>query len=88
MSFLDELVKWLPENQPDVKDAVKRTLAVLKQNGNRFIIANSTWGPTVNRASGISIYFPSAAQYLTDYSDLQFSKKYSWNRFLESLFKL
>jgi hypothetical protein len=87
-SFLDELIKWLPENQPEVKDAVKKTLAVLNQNDNRFIIANSTWGLNVNRASGISIYFPSAEQYLTDYADLEFSKKYGWNRFLEVLFKL
>jgi hypothetical protein len=86
ISFLNELFKWLPDDQREVKDAVNKTLTVLNQNS--FIVANTTWGLNVKRASGISIYFPSAEQYLNDYRDLEFSKKYDWNQFLEALFKL
>jgi Clostripain family len=88
ISFLNELVKWLPDNQAEAKSAVNKTLAVLSQTSNKFILANSTWGLNVKRASGVSIYFPSSEQYLTDYADLEFSKKYAWNQFLETLFKL
>lgn len=88
ISFLNELVKWLPDNQAEAKGAVNKTLSVLNQTSNKFILANSTWGLNVKRASGVSIYFPSSEQYLTDYADLEFSKKYAWNQFLETLFKL
>jgi hypothetical protein len=88
ISFLNELVKWLPDNRAEAKGAVNKTLSVLSQTSNKFILANSTWGLNVKRASGVSIYFPSSEQYLTDYADLEFSKKYAWNQFLETLFKL
>ena len=83
ISFLDELIKRLPQNKA-VADAAKKTLSILKSEQDKFIIANTKWGPRVERASGVSIYFPEH-DYLEDYGDLAFSKQYQWKQFLKTM---
>ena len=68
-SFLNELIKWLPQDKK-VENAAKKVLNMLNAQTNGFIIANSTWGEKVKRACGVSIYFPTAESYLADYDDL------------------
>jgi hypothetical protein len=86
-SFLNELIKWLPQDK-EVENAAKKVLNMLNAQTNGFIIANSTWGEKVKRACGVSIYFPTAESYLADYDDLAFSKECNWKKFLETLFKM
>lgn len=83
ISFLDDLIKRLPKNKT-ITDAAKKTLSILKSEQDKFIIANTTWGPRVERASGVSIYFPEH-EYLEDYGDLAFSKQYQWKQFLKTM---
>lgn len=87
ISFLTELIKYIPNNE-DVVDLSNKTIALLIKEHNAFIIANSTWGQDVTRASGVSIYFPSSEKYLIDYKDLAFSRQCSWRQFLETLFQI
>jgi hypothetical protein len=86
-SFLNELIKWLPQDK-EVENAAKKVLNMLNTQTNGFIIANSTWGEKVKRAGGVSIYFPTAESYLADYDDLAFSRECNWKKFLETLFKM
>jgi hypothetical protein len=52
-----------------------------------FVIANATWGPSVRRAKGVSIYFPHPEDYSKDYASLRYSKKGNWGNFLTAFFK-
>jgi hypothetical protein len=85
LSFLQQLTKWLPNND-EIKDAVKKISDKLNGPTNALVIANATWGDSVKDANGISIYFPTKEKYSPDYSDLLFSKDCKWNEFLTKLF--
>jgi hypothetical protein len=84
-----QLIKRLPQNAK-VESAAKDILKSLSPTGkNSFVIQNAKWGLKVERASGVSIYFPSREEdYAPDYRDLALSKEGSWRRFLEALFKV
>jgi len=85
LSFLEQLTKWLPNNN-EIKDAVKKISDKIKGPTSSLVIANATWGDRVKDAHGVSIYFPTAENYSPDYSDLLFSKDCKWNEFLTKLF--
>ncbi|MGO9371483.1 MAG: clostripain-related cysteine peptidase [Syntrophobacteraceae bacterium] len=83
--FAKQLARQLPQNT-EVKSATDNILKALDlttQYG--FVIQNVTCGPNVQRASGVSIYFPASENYSPDYSNLTFSKEGSWRKFLEAL---
>jgi hypothetical protein len=83
-----QIAQRLPQNA-QVKTATDKILKALNPAiGEGLVIQNATSGPTVQRASGLSIYFPHPEDYAPDYSDLSFSKEGSWKKFLEELFKV
>ncbi len=86
LSFLQQLTKWLPDND-DIKGVVKEISDKLEGASNPFVIANAKFGDGVKDANGVSIYFP-ADKYADspDYADLLFSKDCKWNEFLTKLF--
>lgn len=87
LSFLQQLIKWLPNND-DVKIAVKNISSKINDPNSGFVIANAKWGDNVKDANGVSIYFPTKENYSPDYSDLLFSKEGKWNEFLTKLFSV
>ena len=83
-----QIAQRLPQNAR-VKTATDKILAALNPTtGKGLVIQNATSGPQVQRATGVSIYFPHPEDYAPDYSDLAFSKDGSWKKFLEQLFKV
>ncbi len=83
-----QIIQRLPRNAK-VRSAAENILKVLSPTTqNAFVIQNTMCGPTVKRASGVSIYFPHPEDYSPDYRDLAFSKEGSWRKFLEALFKV
>jgi hypothetical protein len=66
--------------------AIKQAAKGVRQAMKTFVIANATWGPTVSRATGVSIYFPHKEKYSKDYASLRYSKQGSWRKFLEAFF--
>ena len=83
-----QIAQRLPQNAR-VKTATGKILAALNPTtGKGLVIQNATSGPNVQRATGVSIYFPHPEDYAPDYSDLAFSKDGSWKKFLEELFKV
>jgi len=83
-----QIAQRLTQNA-QVKAATDKVLNALNPTtGEGLVIQNAVSGPTVQRASGLSIYFPHPEDYAPDYSDLAFSKDGSWNKFLEELFKV
>jgi len=86
LSFLQQLTKWLPNND-EIKGVVKEISDKLEGASNPFVIANAKFGDGVKDASGVSIYFPADKYaYSPDYADLLFSKDCKWNEFLTKLF--
>lgn len=83
-----QIAQRLPQNAR-VKTATDKILAALNPTtGKGLVIQNATSGAKVQRATGVSIYFPHPEDYAPDYSDLAFSKDGSWKKFLEELFKV
>jgi hypothetical protein len=85
----DQLIKRLPQNAK-VESAAKNILKALSPTAkNSFVIQNAKWGLKVQRASGVSIYFPSQGDdYARDYRHLALSKEGNWVKFLEALFEV
>jgi len=83
-NFAKQLVQRLPTNAK-VKTAATAVLTALKGG---FVLQNAIAGAALNRATGVSIYFPNQADYSPDYRDLAFSKEGRWRKFLEALFHL
>lgn len=81
--FAKQLKLRLPGNTK-IKSAADRVLSSL----GSVVIKNATAGKSVERSTGVSIYFPHQEDYAPDYSDLDFSKQGKWRKFLEALFKL
>jgi cysteine peptidase C11 family protein len=85
--FAQQLARRLPQNVK-VKAAAKKLLTALTPTtGTGLVIHNATCGPKVQRAHGVSIYFPHKEDYSPDYSDLAFSKHGKWQKLLKALFK-
>jgi hypothetical protein len=83
-----QIAQRLPQNAL-VKTITDKILEALNPTpGKGLVIQNATSGSTVQRATGLSIYFPHPEDYAPDYSDLAFSKDGSWKKFLEELFKV
>ncbi len=82
--YAKQLLKTMGQN-PDVKKAAEDILSALQpETGSGFVIANATWGSKVQKATGVSIYFPAQpGNYSADYADLEFSKDGEWNKFLK-----
>jgi Clostripain family len=85
LSFLQQLTKWLPNND-EIKGAVKQISDKLNGPTSALVIANTKLGDTVKDANGVSIYFPAKEKYSPDYADLLFSKDCKWNEFLTKHF--
>jgi hypothetical protein len=81
VDFARELQKRIPSSSPVASAAreVERCAA-------RFVTKNETWGSSVKRANGVSIYFPES-NYSPDYADLDYSKNGRWKDFLEAYFR-
>ena len=75
ISFLNRLIKVLTPQNKVVTEAAKKTLAVLNSEQNRFIIANSTWGPDVQGASGLNLLFSSCTKKPSSRKHLLLPKK-------------
>jgi hypothetical protein len=85
--FAKQLAQRLPQNAA-VKAATDKVLQALQPaTGGSLVMQNSTAGTRVQRATGVSIYFPPSEEYAPDYKDLAFSKDGRWKAFLEALFK-
>jgi Clostripain family len=85
--FAQQLAQRLPQNAA-VKAATGKVQAALKPaTGTGLVLQNVTSGGRLQRATGVSIYFPHSEEYAPDYRDLTFSKDGRWKRFLEALFK-
>lgn len=70
----------------DVKAAVNQMLSALSGG---FVMQNVAVGRGVERAKGVSIYFPLQEKYYApDYKNLLFSKDYKWDDFLDKFFKV
>lgn len=86
--FAAQLLLRLSQN-PQVTAAANKIRDMLQsQAGIGFVIANTTWGPTVQRASGVSLYFPQQGSYSPDYGDLMYSKQGRWRAFLEAFYAM
>jgi hypothetical protein len=81
--FAKQLVQRLPKNAK-IKAAANNVLQALQKG---FVIQNAWAGASVQRATGVSIYFPNQRDYAPDYRDLAFSRTGRWRKFLEALFK-
>ncbi len=82
--FAAQLIKRLTTN-PQVKAASHKIREALQpKSGTGLVIANAVWGPSVQRASGVSLYFPHQEDYSPDYADLLYSKQGHWKAFLEA----
>jgi hypothetical protein len=85
--FATQLRQRLPQHAPVTAAADKVLQALRPATGTGLVIENVTTGAKVQRASGVSIYFPHPEDYAPDYSDLAFNKDGRWKAFLEALFK-
>ena len=85
--FASQLAQRLPQNAA-VKAATDKVQQALKPaTGSGLVLQNATSGSKMQRATGVSIYFPHSEEYAPDYKDLAFSKEGRWKTFLEALFK-
>jgi Clostripain family len=84
--FTEQLAQRLPQNLKVAAAAKKLLTALSPTTGTGLVIHNATCGPKVQRAHGVSIYFPHKEDYSPDYSDLAFSKDGRWRTFLKALF--
>jgi hypothetical protein len=84
--FARQLAQRLP-HQPKVQTAIASLQATLDSGKPGVaVLANATAGTAVQRATGLSIYFPRAEDYAPDYSDLLYSRHGRWKAFLEKMF--
>jgi hypothetical protein len=79
--FVEQLAARLPDHGP-----VQTAVAQLRPALSQFVIENATWGASVGRATGVSIYFPHPEDYAPDYGDLAYSREGRWRQFLEAFF--
>lgn len=86
--FAMQIARRLPQNAKAKAAADKILKALGAATGNGLVIRNVACGAKVQRATGVSIYFPHPEDYAPDYSDLAFSKDGRWKTFLEALFKV
>jgi Clostripain family len=85
--FAGQLAQRLPQSAA-VKAATDRIQQALQPaTGAGLVLQNATSGSTVQRATGVSLYFPRAEDYAPDYSDLAFSRDGRWKAFLEAQFR-
>jgi len=69
-----------------IKAAVASIEHSVSPGPDSFVLANRTIGSPVERASGVSIYFPTPRTYATAYGDLAFSKERNWATLLARIF--
>ena len=81
--FVAQLSKRISGSK-DVKAITDNVLSAL--NGG-FVMQNAAVGRGVERANGVSIYFPSKEDYAPDYKDLLLSNDCKWNQFLKGFFE-
>jgi hypothetical protein len=86
--FCRQLRLRLPQN-PTIVSAADRVLSTLAPvAGGGFVVQNVAVGTALQRATGVSIYFPHPEDYAPDYKSLRFSKAGHWQKFLKALFEL
>ena len=84
--FAKQLTQRLPQTAAG-KAATQVLRSLQPMTGTGLVLQNSTAGTKVQRATGVSIYFPHPEDYAPDYGDLAFSKEGRWKKFFEALFK-
>jgi len=82
--FAAQLIKRFHTNRQVRAAATKIQEAIRSQAQDRFVIANAVCGSNVQRASGVSLYFPHEEEYSPAYADLMYSKQGQWRAFLEA----
>lgn len=82
--FAAQLLRQFPTDRQIREAATTIRDAIGSQAQGRFVIANTVWGRNVQRASGVSLYFPHEEEYCPDYVDLMYSKQGRWRAFLEA----
>ncbi len=73
---------------PAVLSAAERVLGTLVPSPDGFVVQNVALGAGLQRATGVSIYFPHPEDYAPDYAGLLFSKTGHWDNFLKALFAM
>jgi hypothetical protein len=81
--FVAQLSKRISGSK-DVKAATDNVQSALDGG---FVVKNAAIGNGVERANGVSIYFPSKEDYAPDYKDLLLSSDCKWNQFLNGFFE-
>jgi hypothetical protein len=82
--FAAQLIQRLPSGAPSTAEA-RAVQAAL----GAFVTENKTWGRGVNRATGVSIYFPTDERdYAPDYAALKFTQDVCWDKLLQAFFKI
>jgi hypothetical protein len=84
--FATQLSGNLPAGSSSKIAADKLQQLLTVGGSSAFVLANATWGDAVQRASGVSIYFPEKTGYSPDYDDLDLSKDGSWAKMLKAFF--
>ncbi len=82
--FAAQLLRRFPTNSQVREAATNIREAIRSQAQDRFVIANTVWGRNVQRASGVSLYFPHEEEYSPDYAALLYSQQGRWKAFLEA----
>ena len=85
--FAAQLAQRLPGNANVQSAAASIKSALDSTSPGAFVIANATSGASVSKSHGVSIYFPRAEDYASDYSDLLFSQLGKWKDLLQAIFK-
>jgi hypothetical protein len=71
------------QSEQGVKDAAQTVLDALEPGG--LVVAEGHLGQGVEDCGGVTAYFPAPTDHMSPYySDLEFSKRYSWDDFLEA----
>jgi hypothetical protein len=67
-----------------VKQAAEAVLEALNVGGD-YVIAESHLGAKVKPCGGVTVYFPTPNQHISDYyKDLRFAKRHGWDGFLRA----
>ncbi len=82
--FATQLLSRFRTNSQVKEAATNIRKAIHSRTEGCFVIANTAWGRNVQRASGVSLYFPHEEKYAPDYADLLYSKQGHWRAFLEA----
>ena len=74
--------KWVSKAAEDVMKAIGGDHSNDNGAGRRLVIDYGTYGVSLKRAFGVSVFFPCVAPIPPCYQELEFCKRTKWNEFL------